>query len=190
MKAKQIRLIVTITLFTCTGAAFGSPSSVEFESILLATDCVNVTSKRMLDLRVLGRTFPIANGYDFYGFDRGYAVFGMYPESDPLDNLNKYPNPSSLASAVRKWSASTASIYYASERDEHTVPERSRGFEALDWHGLTLYFRSKVGGSAVTSTIYQVVVHANGHTDELSIRAGSPQLIADIIACAKEVDDD
>lgn len=178
-----------IAFLSSAAAALGSPSMVDFESVLRSTDCVNVLSKRTFDLRVLGHTFSITNGYDFYGFDRGYAVFSTYPESDPLANLEKYQNPSSLASAVRQWSASTASIYYAPDRSEGDVSEGAVGFKALEWHGLKVYFKSKDGGSTIKTTVYQVVLHVDGYDDELSITAGSPQLIADIIACAEELDE-
>lgn len=186
MPTKTIRRTGALTLFISASTALASPTAVaEFESILRATDCVRVSQERAFNLRVLDRSFPMPRGYHFHGFDLGDAVFNLDTGLDPIDNLDKYPDPSSLEAAVRQWSKSKASVYYSSEREEENIDAAGK-FEVIKWRGLTVYYKKERGGNAVKTNIYQAVMHNETDSGELSITAGSPQLIADIIACVQD----
>ena len=50
-----------------------------------------------------------------------------------------------------------------------------------------LHYRVMVGGKvSKESLIYQLTLGAEGYNEELTITAGGPELIADIVACAEE----
>lgn len=190
MQAKKICISGALTLLISAGVAMASSNhGTKFKEILRDTDCERVSKEQAFKLLVLDRSFPIASGYNFHGFDRGSAVFTLYSASNPMNNMDQYPNPSSFTAAVRQWSKSRASIYYSPESDESNIDAgiKPHGFTVIRWGGLTVYYKMKEAGHTVKTKIYQALLHAETDTAELRITAGSPQLIADIVACAQEV---
>ena len=187
MKALSTGLYCTLIFLICSSADSASLASAEFESILRATDCIKVANEKAFELRVLGRSFPVPQGYNFKGLFRGEAVFSADPDLDVLDNVNKYSDRTAMVSALEQWRTSTGLFkYYEMQPDDQNIERRLKEFDVLQWSGLTVYFRASAGeGWAKNTTTYQVIVHAEGHDGEIRITTASPQRIADIIACAE-----
>lgn len=188
MKALSTGLYCTLVFLICSSADSASLASAEFESILRATDCIKVANEKAFELRVLGRSFPVPQGYNFNGLFRGEAVFYADSDLDVLENASKYSDHTTMVAALEQWDKSTGSFqYYEMQPDDRNIEQRLKEFDALQWSGLTVYFRASAGeGWGKNSTTYQVIVHAEGYDEEIRITTASPQRIADIIACAED----
>jgi hypothetical protein len=90
---------------------------------------------------------------------------------------------------VANLSAQQASVVYSNDKQEGglTEPDRS-SFEHLEWNGLSLLYRSSVGGRQIETTVHQVIVGDASQSERLTITATNPARIAEIVACAKKID--
>ena len=188
MVIRKMGFLCMLVLLSGTNVASAPPVSFELQSILTETDCADVLNRRAFSLNVLGFSFSVSKGYEFFGFEHGAAAFRTHPEIHPADKLDQYPDRAAVALALKRYAASSASImYYPAREDAAKSKKGLEGFEFVEWRGLDLYFGATVGGQvSKDDTIYYVTLRAEGYDEELVISAGAPELIADIVACAED----
>lgn len=158
-----------------------SPAAVEFESLLMATDCASVNANKAFDIRALARSFPIPKGFDFYGDESGRIAFREITETDPaVDARYRLDGKKSTASYPARGSI----LYSPKENDDQSIKDRIQLFESLQWNGTKLLFRSGFGGRIAQTTTYQLVVYSADSKYELIISVVEPQVAANIVACS------
>lgn len=185
MFRKTFVLFSSLVSVLCACPTQAASGEVEFETLLEATDCASKSQETVMEMKVLGRSFPLPAGYNFYGLDLGEAVFGLDPDPDPVkvSGDSNGHDPGATIDSVKRKAAQSADVYYSSDRDQPNGPP---GFKVIAWQGLTVYYKAQQGGHAVQDIVHQAVIYATEGTGRLSFTAGSPQLIADIVACVKE----
>lgn len=163
-----------------------------FRYHLASAECAYVKANRAFGLRVMDWDFPVPAGYDFRGFqhlpNHDMLWFQKRSTVDPLAYIQDHPG-TSVGEAVGKTMEQEAHIYYYEEDEtENLESEEYRGFEVVEWNGLSLLFRASTGGHQQETTVYQAVVRTKEHNDRLSLSSTNVEQLTKIIACAEKVE--
>lgn len=185
MKKTLSAILVGATL-ACS--ANSSPNADEFRTFLETADCTSLEADHAIDLRVFDMKFPLARGFFFAGHEVEGVTFRRNSDVSPLEYMQQNPDVSP-EDVVAILSAQQASVVYTNAGQEKglATPDHS-AFEHLEWKGLSLLYRSSVGGRQVETTTHQVIVGDVSHSERLLITATNPARIAEIVACAKKTD--
>jgi hypothetical protein len=105
-----IKPLVLLAILACANSPLLAADATEqdIKQIFSATDCNSVLQNRSFGLQLLGRNFPMSQGYAFYGMDRGSAVFRISSAPDPADHIREYSSPELAHEALELWLASRA----------------------------------------------------------------------------------
>ena len=177
-----------LVFLALSSAAADTPVVEEFRYHLASADCDYARANRAFGLKLMGRDFPMPDGYDFRGSDhfsgRDWLRFQTPSNLDPLRYIQENPE-TNTAEAVRNVMAQQAHVYYYEEDEaENLDAEEYRGFEVVEWNGLSLLITMSTGGQVQRTTVYQAIVRAEGDNDRLWFSSTNIKQITKIIACA------
>jgi len=183
---KTLSAILVGATLACT--ANSSPSVDEFRTFLETADCTSLEAEHAIDLRVLNMNFPLARGFFFAGHEVEGVTFRRNSDVSPLEYMQLNPDVAP-EDAVAVLSAQQASVVYMNAGQEEGLVEPDySAFERMEWKGLSLLYRSSVGGRQIETTTHQVIVGDVSQSERLLITATNPATIAEIVACAKKTD--
>lgn len=185
MKKTLSAILIGVAL---AGSANSSPNADDFRASLETADCTSLETDHAIDLRVFDMKFPLAKGFFFAGHEVEGVTFRRNSDVSPLEYMQQNPDVSPK-DVVAILSAQQASVVYSNEKLEGglTEPDYSK-FEQLKWNGLSLLYRSSVGGRQIETTTHQVIVGDASQSERLLITATNPARIAEIVACARKTD--
>ena len=169
-------------------SVWAGPSADDFRYFLQTADCTFLEADHAIDLWVFDMKFPLSTGFYFAGHEVNGVTFRRNFDLGPLEYMEQNPDtPRKYVAGIL--SAQRASVHYyrVEQREEHADSDYS-DYEPLEWNGLSLLYRSTVGGRQIETTVHQVIVRDEAELERLLITATNPARIANIVACAKEID--
>ena len=187
------KTVVGITgLVSLSSVIADSPEVDAFRYRLANTDCAYLIANRAFGLQVMGWNFPVPAGYDFRGFQHlsndDMLWFQKRSTVDPREYTQNHPG-TSVGEAVRRTMEQAAEIYYYEEDEaENLENQEFKGFEPVEWKGLSLLFRATTGGHQQETTAYQAIVRTADQKDRLSITSTNIEQLTNIIACAEKAE--
>ena len=167
------RLRVAVGVIACCILASQSFASTNVQELLSSASCsANGQDQAAFYLKVLDKKFPMPSGFDFYGLDRGKAVFKRYI----TNSVGRSSELTGNTFGYRTY------IYYSAADKRSVQALKTQALSITEWQGLVVTYREM--RESENYTTYQLAVFSNNEDFIISFVSSSLESIVEIVACS------